>query len=143
MPQGLDMNGLGQDDGGADAGGKNQRPKALVVDDTPANVRLAVAVLARLPLDVLTASSGEEALRLVSEHEFVVVVLDVRMPGMDGYETADRIRALTSENPVPIIFLTASEREEKHIAQGYETGAIDYLVKPIDNALLLSRFAPC
>jgi diguanylate cyclase (GGDEF)-like protein/PAS domain S-box-containing protein len=139
MPERLGMNSLNRDRGGADAGDKNSRPKVLVVDDTPANVRLAVAVLAKLPLDVLTASSGEEALTLVGEHELVAILLDVRMPGMDGYETADRIRALTFDNPVPIIFLTASQREENHIFQGYETGAIDYLIKPIDNALLLSK----
>jgi len=131
---GLDLDG--QDKAAED---RSSRPKVLVVDDTPMNVRLAVAVLAKLPVDVLTASSGEQALTLVGEHELVAILLDVRMPGMDGYETADRIRALTTGNPVPIIFLTASERDEEHVSQGYETGAIDYLIKPIDNTLLLSK----
>jgi diguanylate cyclase (GGDEF)-like protein/PAS domain S-box-containing protein len=133
------MTSLDRDGESGAAEDENSRPKVLVVDDTPVNVRLVVAVLAKLPVDVLTASSGAEALSLAREHEFVAVLLDVRMPGMDGYETADRIRSLTSGNPVPIIFLTASEREERHVSQGYETGAIDYLVKPIDNALLLSK----
>jgi diguanylate cyclase (GGDEF)-like protein/PAS domain S-box-containing protein len=135
----MGMNRLDRDSGGGDAGDKSSRPKLLVVDDTPANLKLVVAVLARLHLDVLTASSGAEALTLVGAHEFVAILLDVRMPGMDGYETADRVRALTSDNPVPIIFLTASQREEKHILQGYGTGAIDYLIRPIDNVLLLSK----
>src|SRR5215469_6107326 len=127
-PAGPDTNSSGPatvtqpdlDSHGGDIGDMSARPKVLVVDDTPVNVKLATAVLARLPVDVLAAPSGADALRLVGEHEFAAILLDVRMSGMDGYETAERIRALTSANPVPIIFLTASEREQEHISQGYE-----------------------
>lgn len=115
------------------------RPKVLVVDDQPANLVAAAKILARLPVDVITARSGNEALGLLLRHDFAVILLDVRMPGMDGYETATLIRNHTERNPVPIIFVTAEAGEQRQVLQGYESGAVDYLLKPIDEGALLSK----
>ena len=115
------------------------RPKVLVVDDQPANLLAAGKILSKLPVEMLTARSGQEALALLLRHEFAVILLDVRMPGMDGYETAALIRTHTEKNPVPIIFVTAEASEQRAVFQGYESGAVDYLLKPIDESLLLSK----
>ena len=115
------------------------RPKVLVVDDQPGNLLAASKILAKLPIEVLTARSGQEALALLLRHEFAVILLDVRMPIMDGYETAALVRTHTEKNPVPIIFVTAEASEQRSVFQGYESGAVDYLLKPIDETLLLSK----
>lgn len=115
------------------------RPKVLVVDDQPANRIAASTILSTLPVEVFTASSGDEALGLILRHEFAVILLDVRMPGMDGYETATLIRGHTERSPVPIIFVTAEANEQHAVFHGYESGAVDYLLKPIDEDLLRSK----
>jgi diguanylate cyclase (GGDEF)-like protein/PAS domain S-box-containing protein len=115
------------------------RPKVLVVDDQPANLLAAGKILAKLPVETISARSGQEALSLLLRHEFAVILLDVRMPVMDGYETAGLIRSHTEKNPVPIIFVTAEASEQRAVFQGYESGAVDYLLKPIDENLLLSK----
>ncbi|HUR39871.1 MAG TPA: diguanylate cyclase [Verrucomicrobiae bacterium] len=115
------------------------KPKILVVDDQSANLLAAGKILSRLPVEVFTARSGSEALGLLLRHEFAVILLDVRMPGMDGYETAGLIRSHTEKNPVPIIFVTAEASEQRSVFQGYESGAVDYLLKPIDELQLLSK----
>jgi len=115
------------------------RPKVLVVDDQPANLLAASKILEKLPVEILTARSGQEALGLLLRHEFAVILLDVRMPVMDGYETAALVRSHTERNPVPIIFVTAEASEQRAVFQGYESGAVDYLLKPIDETLLLSK----
>ena len=122
-----------------DAAARARRPKVLVVDDQPANLIAASKILAKLPVEVTTAGSGNEALGLLLRHEFAVILLDVRMPGMDGYETATLIRDHTGRNPVPIIFVTAEAGEQQQVFQGYESGAVDYLLKPIEESLLLSK----
>jgi len=119
--------------------GKAGRPKILVVDDQPANLVAASKLLSKLPVEVLCASSGDEALGLVLRHEFAVILMDVRMPIMDGYETATLIRGHTEQNPVPIIFVTAEAAEQHAMFHGYESGAVDYLLKPIDEDLLRSK----
>jgi diguanylate cyclase (GGDEF)-like protein/PAS domain S-box-containing protein len=115
------------------------RPKVLVVDDQPANLLAVGKILGKLPVELMTARSGPEALGLLLRHEFAVILLDVRMPGMDGYETAGLIRSHTEKSPVPIIFVTAEASEQHAVFQGYESGAVDYLLKPIDETLLLSK----
>jgi diguanylate cyclase (GGDEF)-like protein/PAS domain S-box-containing protein len=114
-------------------------PKILVVDDLPANLLAAQHTLRQLEVEVVTAGSGREALSAVLRHSFALILLDVRMPEMDGYETASLIREHTAAEPVPIIFVTASEREDRKVFQGYEIGAIDYLFKPIEPDLLLAK----
>jgi PAS domain S-box-containing protein len=109
----------------------------LLVDDNTANLLAAEAVLEPLNQRLVRASSGPEALRLLETEPFAVVVLDVRMPGMDGLETARRIRGQLNRS-VPIIFLTADPQE---VFRGYEAGAVDYLVKPYPPDVLRTKVA--
>src|SRR5262245_37016421 len=110
----------------------------LVVDDLPEKLLVLQSVLEELGQNVITARSGEEALRKVLEHEFAVVLLDVNMPGMDGLETAALIRARKKSAHTPIIFITAFA-DEVHTAQGYGLGAVDYILSPIVPAILRTK----
>jgi CheY-like chemotaxis protein len=103
----------------------------LLVDDNPGNLLAFKAILADLGQTVLTAQSGEEALRLLIQRDFALVVLDVRMPGMDGFEVAELIRSRERTKDTPILFLTAYHKDEADIERGLALGAVDYLVKPI------------
>ena len=123
----------------AETDNEADRPKVLIVDDVRANLVAFKAVLSKLPVEPVTASSGHEALALLLRHEFAAILLDVQMPEMDGYETARLIGDHASEHPVPIIFITAGDRSEAREFAGYETGAIDYLFKPVDDRLLVSK----
>src|SRR5215475_4184980 len=111
----------------------------LVVDDLP-DKRLALeTVLAELGENLVTARSGEEALRLVLQHEFAVILLDVKMPGgMDGFETAAFIRHRKKSAHTPIIFITAFA-DEMHTVQGYSLGAVDYILSPVVPNILRSK----
>ena len=91
----------------AETDNEADRPKVLIVDDVRANLVAFKAVLSKLPVEPVTASSGHEALALLLRHEFAAILLDVQMPEMDGYETARLIGDHASEHPVPIIFITA------------------------------------
>src|SRR6266478_6978464 len=102
----------------------------LVVDDLPENLLVLSAILDELHENVITARSGAEALQLILQHDFAVVLLDVNMPGMDGYETAAFIRKRKKSALTPIIFLTAYA-DEIHKAQGYSLGAVDFLLSPV------------
>lgn len=117
----------------------NPLPKILVVDDSPANLLAMRAVLSKLPAQLMTAGSGNEALSFLLRHEFALVLLDVNMPGMNGYETAELIRDHTARDPVPVIFVTAHDAGTRQVFRGYESGAIDYLFKPVDEILLTSK----
>ena len=115
----------------------SERPGVLLVDDRPENLLALTAVLEPLDVRLVTAGSGEEALRALLGEDFAVVLLDVRMPGMDGYETARSIRAVARFEHLPIISLTAKAMKgdrEKCIA----AGASDYITKPVDMDQLLS-----
>ncbi|MDQ3368040.1 MAG: response regulator [Myxococcota bacterium] len=103
----------------------------LVVDDTPANLVAAEAALAPLNRTIVTAASGTEALARLLEQDFALVLLDVKMPGMDGYETARMIRARARTHHLPIIFMTAHEYDEASVLRAYELGAVDFLFKPV------------
>jgi PAS domain S-box-containing protein len=112
----------------------------LLVDDHPAE-RLALrAVLEPLQIEMIEASSGEEALRLVESHALAAVLLDVQMPGQDGYQTARRIRE-TADRRLPILFLTAYESEQFPVIEAYRLGAVDYLVKPLIPEILRAKVA--
>ena len=87
----------------------------------------------------MAAASGETALRLVAEHDFAVILLDVRMPGIDGFETARRLRRIERTEHVPIIFLTAGDDQSAQVTRGYEAGAVDFLFKPFDAAVLSAK----
>src|SRR5581483_5892149 len=102
----------------------------LVVDDQADKLLVLETVLNELGENIVTARSGEEALRLILEHDFAVILLDVKMPGMDGLETAAYIRRRKKSAHTPIIFITAFA-DELHSAQGYSLGAVDYILSPI------------
>ena len=103
----------------------------LLVDDKPANLLSLEAILAPLGQDLVKAGSGEEALRHLLEQDFAVVLLDVQMPGLDGLETARRIRAREQSRHVPIIFITAYDSSQFPVAEAYRLGAVDILSKPL------------
>ena len=113
----------------------------LVVDDQPENLTALEAVLAPLGHRVVTASSGEEALRCLLQHDVSVIVMDVRMPGLDGYETVELIKERPRNEHVSVIFLTAADADVEQITRGYSAGAVDYLVKPVDPDVLRSKVA--
>jgi signal transduction histidine kinase/DNA-binding response OmpR family regulator len=114
-------------------------PAVLLVDDIPANLVALGAVLEQLDVRMVEARSGDEALRAIEREPFAVVLLDVQMPGMDGFETARRIRALPGGREVPILFLTAIHRDESNVRRGYASGAADYITKPFDVDILRAR----
>jgi signal transduction histidine kinase len=123
--------------------GLDDRPaaKILAVDDDAANLVALEGMLAELGQPVVCARSGEEALRHLLKEDFAVILLDVVMPGMDGYETASMIRAREKSRYVPIIFLSAMNKETAHLARAYAAGAVDFVFKPIDALILRSKVA--
>ena len=114
-------------------------PKVLVVDDNDANLVALAAVLERLPCEVVLARSGEDALRCMLKDAFAVVLLDVHMNGMDGYEVAKIARSTRSTSEVPIVFVTAMHATEDSALRGYGAGAVDFLFKPINAEILTSK----
>jgi PAS domain S-box-containing protein len=113
----------------------------LLVDDRPQNLMALEAILEPLGQTLVHANSGEEALRRLLEGDYAVILLDVQMPGMDGFETAETIKKRQRTRDIPIIFLTAISKEEQHVFQGYEVGAVDYVFKPFDPVVLRSKVA--
>ena len=105
--------------------------KILLVDDEPDNTLLLENVLKKPNRDIFQAHSGYEACDLISNHEFALALLDVQMPEMDGFQTASLIRKTETNRQLPIIFVTANHRAQQNVFQGYESGAVDYLFKPI------------
>ncbi len=123
-------------------GGLSARPLSgviLLVDDKPANLYALERVLQGVPAHIVTATSGNDALSLTLRHEIVLAILDVQMPEMDGYELAELLRGNPSTAKVPIIFVSAAYADEQHRDLGYESGAVDYLVKPIDPGILRGK----
>lgn len=116
-------------------------PKILLVDDVPANLTALEAVFAPLGCELVFASSGEEALRALLRDDFAVIILDVQMPGLDGFQTADLIRRRERSRHIPIVFLTAVSKEREFIFRGYERGAVDYLVKPFNPDILRAKIS--
>ena len=114
-------------------------PSVLLVDDTPANLFALSAVLSQLGARLVEARSGEEALAAIARESFAVVLLDVQMPGMDGFETAAKIRGLENGRELPIVFLTAIHRDESFAKRGYASGAADYITKPFDADIVRAR----
>jgi len=118
----------------------DQRMKILLVDDTPENLVSLEAALYGLGDDLVMAGSGKEALRHLLHDDFAAILLDVRMPEMDGFETAELIRSRPRSRQTPIIFLTGYKNEE-HLFRGYDLGAVDFLFKPIVPEVLRSKVA--
>jgi two-component system sensor histidine kinase/response regulator len=111
----------------------------LIVDDTPENLISLKRALERHNFEVDTASSGEEALKKVLKNEYVLIILDVQMPGMDGFEVAEAISGYSGAKETAIIFLSAVNKELKFITRGYSSGGLDYITKPVDMDILLLK----
>lgn len=117
----------------------DQHPKILIVDDVDSNRFALQEALEGVAADIHTASSGQEALEMMITNSYVVVLLDVQMPEMDGFEMAELVRSNKKTASTPIIFVTAVRKDRQHIFKGYELGAIDYLFKPVDPNILKSK----
>ncbi|MFJ2847292.1 PleD family two-component system response regulator [Streptomyces griseofuscus] len=122
--------------------GRQNMPKILIVDDQPDNLLAMTAVLATLEQELVTVSSGREALKALLDHDdFAVIIMDVQMPEMDGYETCAHIKRRSRTRDIPIIFLTAMGLGSEHSARGYAAGAVDYISKPFDPWALRAKVA--
>src|SRR3954471_5815690 len=123
---------------GADSA-PTMRAAVLAVDDVDANLFALQALLEDMDCDVVFARSGNDALRQLLRRTFAVVLLDVQMPEMDGYEVAHHARRNPSTRDVPIIFLTAANNSEGMVLRGYGSGAVDFLFKPLNPSILRSK----
>lgn len=115
--------------------------RVLAVDDVEENLRALEALLAQDGIEVVKARSGFEALELLLKDDFALALLDVMMPGMDGFELAELMRGIERTRAVPIIFLTALATDERRRFRGFEAGAVDYLLKPVDPVVLSGKVA--
>lgn len=113
--------------------------KILLVDDNPANLMAMSEILKDLGGEVVTAPSGREALKQVLQHDFAVILLDVQMPEMDGFETAELIRRRPRSRHTPIIFVTAIGKSDDYVHKGYSLGAVDYVFKPVVPEILRQK----
>ncbi len=113
--------------------------KILIVDDRPENLLTLESLLDSPDLVLIRANSGEEALAHTLDHDFALVLMDVQMPGMSGYETAELMRGNKNTRNIPIIFVTAELSNMNQIFRGYESGAVDYLFKPLDAQVFKSK----
>lgn len=117
----------------------NNTNNILIVDDRQDNILVLESLLEGLDCCIFKATSGNEALSLMLEYEFALVLLDIQMPHMDGFEVAELMRVREKTRNVPIIFVTAIYKEQKYIFKGYERGAVDYIFKPIEPIILISK----
>lgn len=113
--------------------------KIMLVDDRPENLKSLKHLLDRPDLEILTAQSGNEALGMMLDHDLALVLLDVQMPDMDGFEVAELMRRNTRTREIPVIFVTAINKERRHIFSGYDAGAVDYIFKPVDPFIIRSK----
>ncbi|HEU4777496.1 MAG TPA: hybrid sensor histidine kinase/response regulator [Telluria sp.] len=113
--------------------------KLLIVDDLPENLLALSKIIEQDDRTIFQASSGEQALALLLEHDFALAIIDVMMPGMDGFELAELMRGTERTRNVPIVFVSAAGKELNHAFKGYETGAVDFLYKPLDIAAVKSK----
>ena len=111
------------------------------MDDRPENLVALKGMLALPGYHLVTASSGEEALKLALREDFAVILLDVVMPAMDGFEVARHLKRMERTSRVPIIFLTAMATDVRHIYKAYSVGAVDYLIKPLDKDIVRKKVA--
>ena len=116
-----------------------ERPKVLIVDDQPRNLDVLEVMLGEADCTLVRATSAEEALLAVVRHDFAALVLDIKMPGMNGIELATLIKQRKRSHHVPILFLTAHTINEEDLLRGYGVGAVDYLSKPINSEILRSK----
>jgi two-component system sensor histidine kinase/response regulator len=117
----------------------SEKAAILLVDDRPENLTALEALLGDLGVETARALSGNDALLLTLKHDFALVLLDVQMPLMDGFETAELMRSNPKTRHLPIIFITAGMKETQHQFKGYDAGAVDYLAKPVEPMVLRSK----
>lgn len=117
----------------------SQKPKILIVDDTPENILALKIILKKMNVDVVTAGSGPEALSSTLHHDFSLILLDVMMPGMDGYEVAELLHKDTRTSDIPIIFITAMDKNDAMEIKGYSKGAVDFIFKPVNEVVLTTK----
>lgn len=115
------------------------KTKLLIVDDLPENLRALNALIRQDDLEIYQALSGDDALTLLLEHEFALAILDVQMPAMDGFQLAELMRGTEKTRHIPIVFVSAAGRELNYAFKGYESGAVDFLHKPLDNFAVKSK----
>ncbi|MFP3919325.1 EAL domain-containing protein [Lysinibacillus telephonicus] len=118
---------------------ENEKINILLVDDRPENIVALEAIIERDEYNLVKAYSGEEALKYLLKYDFAVILLDVQMPGMDGFSTAKIIKAREKTKNIPILFITANNQDSQYIFMGYSVGAIDYILKPFDPIILKSK----
>ncbi|MEA2222457.1 MAG: hypothetical protein QOH83_833, partial [Solirubrobacteraceae bacterium] len=111
----------------------------LLVDDHEENLLALAAILEPTSYRLVKARSGDEALKAVLQGDFAAILMDVQMPGLDGFQTAELIRTRERTRSVPIIFVTAISKAPEHVFRGYGAGAVDYLFKPVDPVVLRSK----
>lgn len=117
------------------------KPTILIVDDVPANLFALERALGSIDCAVIKADSGQEALNALLDHTVALIVLDVRMPDMDGVETAELIRGTKRTQTIPIIFTTGQDKDQKIHFKGYDTAPVDFIYKPINLDVLLPKVA--
>lgn len=115
--------------------------RVLAVDDRRENLLALQAILEGLPIEVVSVSSGEDALKKLLTDDFAVILLDAHMPGMDGFETAGHVKQRERTRHIPILFLTAVDYDPHLAFRGYQAGAVDYITKPFDPWVLRSKVA--
>ncbi len=113
--------------------------RCLLVDDLEENLLALAELLKREDVEILTARTGVEALELLLQHDFALALLDVQMPDMDGFELAEVMRSTVRTRHVPLIFVTAGPREERRLFKGYESGAVDFIYKPIEPHIIRNK----
>src|SRR5215510_11558090 len=119
--------------------GPDRPARVLLVDDRPDNLLALEAILQGLPVQTVGADSGEEALKHLLVDDFALILLDAQMPVMDGFETARHIKRRERTRHIPIIFLTAADRDSHLALRGYAAGGVDYLTKPFDPWVLRAK----
>ena len=113
--------------------------KILIVDDSKNNIFVMRTMLEDINATVISAQSGNEALRLLLKEDVSLILLDIQMPGMDGFETAELIRGSLRTKHIPIIFITAISKDDKKVIRGYQSGAVDFLYKPVEPTVVRSK----
>jgi CheY-like chemotaxis protein len=123
------------------SGSHTERPgvKILLVDDRTDNLVALQAILQGMPVETVAVTSGEAALKQLLLDDFALILLDANMPGMDGFETATHVKNRERTRNIPIIFLTAADRDARLALRGYAAGAVDYLTKPFDPWILRAK----
>jgi PAS domain S-box-containing protein len=119
--------------------GSEKKPKILIVDDHPENLLVLEKILKKLNADVIQAASGNEALTAILYNDFALIILDVQMPEMDGYEVAEILKFDQKTEDIPIIFVTAIDRDSAKEIKGYSKGAVDFIFKPLNEFILVSK----